>query len=120
MKKTPLRSATARTADSSTRESKIDTITSPPLTSSTKGKKKKSNARAINSSTVEKRWNLLPGCNSFGNSFPCAVSFIQPIQFSSHDRLEVPVVVPLAVVQLEVIELIRYTRCCSPGWQAAG
>src|SRR5438132_4497065 len=52
------RLATARTAESNTRESKIDTIRSPPLTSSTKGKKNKSNARAISSSTVDKRWNL--------------------------------------------------------------
>ena len=44
---TPLPSATARTAESSTRENEIDTMTSPPLISSTKGKKKKkSNARA--------------------------------------------------------------------------
>src|SRR4029077_20116769 len=86
MKKTPLRSATARTADSSTRESRIDIITSPPLTSSTKGKKRKSNARAVSSSTVEKRWNLPRGCNGFGNSFPCAVSFVSVSTISLSPR----------------------------------
>src|SRR5437667_1336733 len=49
------RLATAKTAESKTRESRIDTMISPPLISSTNGKKKKSNARAISSWTIEKR-----------------------------------------------------------------
>jgi hypothetical protein len=75
MKKTPLRSATARTADSSTNESKIDTMMSPPLISSTKGKKKKSNARATSSSTAEKRWNVIRRGAAFSDSFACTVLF---------------------------------------------
>src|SRR6266542_6120410 len=76
MSRTRLRSATARTPASSTSENKIDTISSPPLTSSRNGKRKKSNARAISSSTVEKR--RIPNFGTgFGDSFAGRVSFIQ-------------------------------------------
>ena len=61
------RFATAITAEISTRESRTDTMTSPPLTSSTNGKKRKSNARATSSSTVEKRWNLLRGSTALAS-----------------------------------------------------
>src|SRR4029077_13744090 len=76
MKKTPLRSATARTADNSTSESRIDIIMSPPLTSSTKGKKRKSNARATSSSTAEKRWNFRRRGAGFTDSFVRVVLFV--------------------------------------------
>jgi len=42
-------------AESNARESRADTMRAPPLISSTKGTKKKSNARAISSWTIEKR-----------------------------------------------------------------
>src|SRR5882724_3044227 len=52
------RLATARTAEINTRENRSDTMISPPLTSSTNGKAKKSNPRATKSWTVVKRRNL--------------------------------------------------------------
>src|SRR5947208_8255732 len=52
------RLATARTAEINTRENRSDTIISPPLTSSTNGKAKKSSPRATKSWTVVKRRNL--------------------------------------------------------------
>src|SRR6266550_4073252 len=52
------RLATARTAEINTRENRSDTMISPPLTSSTNGKAKKSNPRATKSWTVVKGRSL--------------------------------------------------------------
>src|SRR5881398_2165620 len=49
------RFATARTAEINTSESKIDTMISPPLISSMKGRKRKRSPRAMRSSTAERR-----------------------------------------------------------------
>src|SRR5882757_6505226 len=65
------RLATARTAEINTRENRSDTMISPPLTSSTNGKAKKSNPRATKSWTVVKRRNL-----GIRNDF--TLSFIDP------------------------------------------
>ena len=56
---------------------------SPPLTSSTKGKETKSNARATSSSTVEKRWNLRRRGTGFSDSVPLR-SFVR---FTPHNCL---------------------------------
>src|SRR5207244_1528335 len=70
------RLATARTAEINTRENRSDTMISPPLTSSTKGKEKKRSASAIRSSTVEKRRSPNRRGTVSTDSFACAFSFI--------------------------------------------
>src|SRR5437667_7661875 len=81
------RLATARTAEINTRENRNDTMISPPLTSSTNGKAKKSNPRATKSWTVVKRRNL--GIrNDFTVSFIDAPFLVSA--FSPTDRVGSP------------------------------
>jgi len=66
--------ATARMAKRSTKESKKDTMRSPPLISSTKGAQAKNRARAMRSCTAEKR-------RGFGDFAACMISSIQLRKF---------------------------------------
>src|SRR6266446_2952150 len=71
MTRTYFRSATARTPATNTRESKSETIRSPPLISSTKGAQTKKRPRAMRSCTAEKRRNLSRGSTGLSSlSFP--------------------------------------------------
>jgi len=86
--------ATARMAERSTRESKKDTMRSPPLISSTKGAQAKNRPRAMRSCTAEKR-------RGFGDFAACMISSIQLRKF----RIFTPSGVPGHLGQR------RRTRC---------
>lgn len=75
--------ATARTDDSKTRDSRIDSMKGPPWMSWANGKTKKSNASAIKSSTVEKRRLRNRRIAASRESFVCRVPFIPLHTFRS-------------------------------------